>query len=159
MPIRPKFGTITTITITLASLANNAARESDAINNESDLAFDVEIYLAIKLAVGAPAGDKKIYLYAYGSVDGTNYTDNATGVNAAITLRSPTNLYRIAEIATPDSGAVTYKGIIASIANSMGGGVLPSKWGIVVENKTGLAFDATEGNHTKQYKVLQAENV
>lgn len=133
------YGTSTSITCTLDSLANGSARECTAINNGSNLFLDAELYLAIPMASGSPSSDKQINVYFYASEDGTNYTDNATGSDAAVTMRSPTNLFGPFVISVPDSGALTYKAVIPSVAR-MFGGILPRKWGIVVENKTGLAF-------------------
>ena len=144
----------TNITITLGSpLTNGSCRGSVYVDNSANLYEDAEIYLAIKLAAGSPASDKAINVYAYGSVDGTNFTDNALGTDAAITLRVPTNLRHIGTISTPDSGALTYKAVIPSIAAAFGGW-LPKYWGIAVENRTGLSFDSTEGNFTKQYLAI-----
>jgi hypothetical protein len=144
------FGTSTGITCTLASLAQAAARESTALDNTSNLYLDAFVYLAVALQTGSPASDKGVYVYAYGSEDGTNYGDNATGTDAAVTLRAPHNFRLIGFINTPDSGALTYKSPPFSVAAAFGG-LMPRKWGIVVENKTNLTFNATEGNHTKSY--------
>ena len=145
-----QYATSTAMTITLASLATGSARESDAVDNTSNKYLDALVYLAIPLQTGSPGSDKLINVYVYGSEDGTNYTDNATGSNAALTLRSPTNLKQVEAIFTPDSGALTYKSNPISIAKAFGG-VLPRKWGIVVENRTNLTFNATEGNLIKTY--------
>lgn len=146
------YDTSTAITITLASLASSAtaSRESTSIVNTTNLYIDAMVYLAIPLQTGTPANDKAIYVYFYESEDGTNYTDNATGTDAALTLRSPTNLRGPFVISTPDSGALTYKAVIGSVA-SFFGGVMPRKWGIVVNNFTGLTLNATEGNLIKTY--------
>jgi len=138
------------ITCTLASLASGSARECAAVDNSVNLYLDAMVYVALKLATGTPASDKSLYLWFYGSEDGTNVTDNATGTDAALTMRSPTNLHGPFVIATPDAGALTYKKIIPSVA-AFFDGALPKKWGFVVENKSGLALDATETNHTKEY--------
>ncbi len=144
------YGTSTTITISPASLTEGSSRESTALDNTSNKYFDALVYVSIKLQSGSPASDKSIYVYAYGSEDGTNYTDNATGSDAAITLRSPTNLKLIGVIATPDSGALTYKSHPMSVAKAFDG-ILPRKWGIAVQNKTNITLDATGGNHAASY--------
>ena len=149
------YDTSTAITITLASLASSAtaSRESTSIVNTTNLYIDAMVYLAIPLQTGTPANDKAIYVYFYESEDGTNYTDNATGTDAALTLRSPTNLRGPFVISTPDSGSLTYKAVIGSVA-SFFGGVMPRKWGIVVNNFTGLTLNATEGNLIKTYSGI-----
>ena len=148
--VKQAFGSSTGQTQTLASLAQAAAREGTSVDNATNLFLDVFDYHACALQTGTPASDKAIYIYVYGSEDGTNYTDNATGTDAAVTLRSPTNLKLINVIATPDAGALTYKSHPASVAAAFGG-VMPRKWGSVVENKTNLTLSATEGSHTKTY--------
>lgn len=152
------YATSAAITCTLASLAQAAAREGTAIDNTSNLYLDVLVYVAIKLQAGTPGSDKQVIIYAYGSEDGTNYTDNATGSDAAITLRSPTNLRVIGVISTPDAGALTYKSNPMSVATAFGG-LMPRKWGIAVENRTNITFSATEGDHTKSYTGITLTTV
>ena len=148
--IKVNFGTSTAITCTLASLADAGARECTAVDNSTNKYLDAVLYLAIRLVTGTPASDKAIYVWFYGSEDGTNYTDNATGTDAGVTMRSPSNLRGPFVISTPDTGALTYKGVVGSVA-AFFGGTLPRKWGFVIQNKTGLALSATEGDHTKTY--------
>ena len=138
------------ITITLLSLAQAACRGSAAIDNTTNKFKDAIVYLGIPILTGTPASDKVINVYAYGSEDGTNYDDNALGTDAAITLRVPTNLKLLGQIATPDGGALTYKKTFR-VAWAFDG-VLPPKWGIAVENRTNLAFNATEANIIKLYR-------
>jgi hypothetical protein len=40
--------------------------------------------------------------------------------------------------------------VIGSIASAFGG-IMPRKWGFVIQNFTGQVLDATEGNHQKTY--------
>lgn len=140
------------ITITLASLATGGARECTAIDNSTNKYLDAMVYLAFNIGAGTPGSDKAIYVWFYGSEDGTNYTDNATGSDAAVTMRSPTNLVGPFVVSAP-TASVTYKVVIASVA-AFFGGVLPYKWGFVIENKTNIALSSTEGDHTKEYKGI-----
>lgn len=137
------------ITITLASLASASARECTAVDNSGNLYLDALVYLALKLPSGTIAGNKAVYVWFYGSEDGTNYTTNATGTDAAVTMDSPSNLRGPFIIVTPAQSR-TYKAIIP-VAQFFGG-ILPAKWGFVIENQSGIAFDSTEGNHTKEYR-------
>ncbi len=148
--IKQPWGTSTAITITLASLAEGAARECLAVDNTTDKFLDALVQINIKLQAGTPASEKQIRLYVYGSEDGTDFTDNATGADAAITLRSPTNLVEVKPIQAPDAGGVLWKSHPINIAAAFGG-VMPRKWGIVVLNKTNIAFSVTEGDHSKTY--------
>lgn len=145
-----------TITITLASLANAGQRESTAIDNTTNKYLDALVMLKMKThASSASTGDKAIYVYAYGTVDnGTTYTDTATGSDAAITLTSPPNMRLLGVINAP-TAATTYKGGPWSVA-AVFGGILPAKWGIVVENKTGFSLDATGGSFVAQYQGIQS---
>lgn len=133
------FGSSTPLTITLDTLADSAARECTAVDNTTNLYQDVLVSLSIPLATGTPVNFQALYVYAYASEDGTNYGDNATGSDAALTMRVPTNLRNIGGIQTPTSGGLTWKSHPMSVARAFGG-VLPRKWGIVVQNLTGLAF-------------------
>lgn len=153
--IKQAFGSSTALTLTLASLADDTARECTAIDNASNLFLDALVYVAVKLAAGSPANEKAIYIWAYGSEDGTNYTDNATGSDAALTMRSPSNFKLLGVIQCPASGELTYKSHPMSVAQAFGG-VMPRKWGIVVENQTALAFSATEGDHDYNYTGVYA---
>jgi hypothetical protein len=140
--IKEALGSSTAITITLNSLASSATagREATAIDNSSNLYLDALVTAILKIAAGTPANDKCAYIYAYASEDGTNYTDNATGSDAAITLRDPTCLRLIAVVPMP-AASVTYKAIF-SVAQAFGG-VLPRKWGIAVRNYCGIALDSS----------------
>lgn len=141
------------ITITLASLGNNAARESTVIDWTSDLSPDALIMLKIKSGASSTTSNGYANIYAYGTVDnGTTYSDNVTGTDAAITLVVPPNLRLIGQINIV-ANATTYKSAVFSVAAAFGG-VMPAKWGIVVENKCGGAFDATGGNHAALYQAV-----
>ena len=145
--IKQAFGTSTSITITLNSLASSATagRESTAIDNSSDLFLDALVTVILNVGAGTIANDKCAYVYAYGSEDGTNLTDNATGSDAAITLNAPTNLRLVHVIAMP-TASLTYKAVF-SIAAAFGG-VLPRKWGIVVRNYCGIALNSSGNSAT-----------
>lgn len=150
--IKLAFGTASQpITCSLApggtGLANGNSRESTAINNTVDLFLDALLYLAIK--VGTVANERVIKVYFYGSEDGTNYTYNATGSDASITLTAPVNLRGPFLIQCPTS-SVTYK-VVVSVAQFFDG-IMPAKWGIVITNSSGASLDTTEGNHTKEYR-------
>lgn len=153
--LKIEFAASTSITVTLASLATGSARECAVIDNSTNKYSDAMVYLALKLQTGTPASDKSIYVWFYGSEDGTNYTDNASGSDAALTMRSPTNLRGPFVISIPDSGGLTYKAVIGSVA-AFFGGVLPRKWGLVVQNQTNVTFSATEGDHAKSYTGIYA---
>ena len=143
------------ITITIASLANNGARESTVIDNSSNLFL---VQLKIKSGGSGTSATGFVNVYAYATADGgTTYGEGATGSDAAITLTSPTNL-RLIGVMNIVANATTYKSNAFSVAAAFGG-VLPEKWGIVIENKTGGTLDATGGNHSAFYQGIQAQVV
>jgi hypothetical protein len=151
--IKVAYGSSTNITCTLASLASSATvgRESTAIDNTSNLYVDAIVQIVCAFQSGTPANDETVYIFAYGSEDGTTYTDNATGSDASITLRQPPAARLIGTIPVPDSGGLTYEGQPMRVAPAFGGMGLPRKWGIIILNYTGVTFHATEGNHSKTY--------
>lgn len=145
--LKAEYGASASLTITLNSLASAGARESAVIDNTTNKYFDAHVSVVVDLAAGTPASDKAVYVYAYGSEDGTNYQDNVTGADAAVTLRSPTNLRLIGVINVPDSGGLSYRSAPMSVAAAFGG-ILPRKWGIVVQNLSGLALETTGNSAT-----------
>jgi hypothetical protein len=157
--IKAKYGTSNqTITLTLASLANSSSRASTVVDNSSNLFLDALVSLNIKTGASGTASTGYVSVYAYGTSDGgTNYTEGATGSDAAITLVSPTNLVLIGLINCV-ANATTYKSGPMSVARAFGG-VLPEKWGLVVTNSTGGALDSTESNHLKIYQGVLAQSV
>ena len=134
-------------TITLASLASGSARESLVYDNSASLYLDVHVHATCVLATGSPSGDAAIYFYAYSIVEdgvgGSFYSDNATGADAALTMRNPTNLKPIYVLGTPTAGGLTYRTPAIPLVPAFG--FVPRKFGIVVENKSGLAL-ASSGN-------------
>lgn len=145
--VQTAYATPTTLTITLTSLASSATagRESTAVDNGTTLYLDALVQVKTKLAAGTPANDKAIYVYAYGSVDGTTFPDTVTGVNAAITLNDPTQLRLIGVINATTSAQVCLSEPM-SVAQAFGG-ILPETWGIVVRNYSGVALSSTAGDH------------
>lgn len=161
--IKSKYGTSNqAIVCSLApagvGLANNGARASTAVDNTTNLFLDALVFLNIKSGAAGTLATGTVNVYAYGTSDGgTNYTEGATGTDAAITLVSPTNL-KLIGIINVVAVATTYKSGPFSVAAAFGG-VLPDHWGIVIENKSGGAFDTTEGNHLKVYQGVLAQTV
>ena len=150
--IKQEYGTSTAIVIGLGSLASSqdAGRESTAVDNGTNKYIDALVMVRIQLQAGTPAADRAVYVYAYGSEDNTNFTDNATGADAAITLTNPPNSKLVATIVCPDAGGLVYESQPFGIAKAFDW-MLPRKWGIIVRNNTNVAFHATAGNHVCTY--------
>ena len=133
------------ITCTITSLTNTSAQQSAAIDNTSNVFQDALVMVKVKSAGSSTSTSGVVNVYAYGTADaGTSYSDSATGSNAAITLTSPPNMRLIGQINVV-ANSTTYIGGPFSVAAAFGG-ILPQKWGIVVENKSGATLDASTGN-------------
>lgn len=157
--VKLAFGTeAQAITCTMASLASSATagREGTAIDNTSNLYLDALVMLVVALQAGTPANDKAVYVYGAGTVDAATpqWPDAFTGTDAAITFNSPANARLLGTVYAPTS-AGTFKGGPWSMA-SLHGGTLPEKWSIAVQNYTGIALHATEGNHKKLFQGVYA---
>lgn len=144
------------ITITLAGLAASATvgRESTVIDNTVDRFLDVLVQ--VKVEVGVVLAPKQILVFAYASVDGTGYTELATGVDAGYTRRDPTSLVFLGAIPVP-TASVIYKSRPFSLAQAFG--AMPAKWGIVVFNDSGVALSADAGDNAAVYQGIFATTV
>jgi len=143
---KPSYGTSVALTTTaLQTLASAALAgwQSDAIDNASALALAILIRVKAVMAAGSPANDKTIYVYIYQSEDGTNFDDNATGAEGALTRRDPTNMQLIGTIAVPTSGGLTYEKVFHFVPP-----VMPRKWGVYINNFTGVAFASAVVSYT-----------
>lgn len=157
-----KYAASASITCTLASLTSSTTvgRGSAVIDNTSNLYADVMVTLGIMTSAGTQAAvDKACYIYLYGSEDGVVYNGSsaeAEGSDASLTFDSPTNLRGPYVLSCPSS-STTYRLVIGSVASSFGG-VMPRKWGVVVQNYSGLLLNATESNHQKTYTGITYTN-
>src|ERR1700724_597865 len=149
--IKGKYGTNNqTITVTIASLANNTARQSTEIDNTTNVFFDALVSVKVKSAAAATSATGTVNVYAFGTTDGgTTRTETAGASDAAITLTVPPNARFIGAFNVV-ANAVTYPAGPFSVAAAFGG-VLPDHWGIIIENKSGATLDATGGNHLATY--------
>ena len=154
--IKPLFSTKTSITITLASLANNGIASCTALDNSSNLYDDALVQLKIKTGAASTGSGVPINVYAYASADGgTTYPDGAgTNTSSGVTT---TQLRLLGQIIV-SANATTYISDPMSVAAAFGG-VLPEHWGIVIENKSGGSLDSTEGNHDKFFMGVQLQVV
>lgn len=152
--VKAKYGTEgQSITITLNTLGNAAQRESNSVDNNSNLFRDAMVMVKVKNhATSAPTGDKAVYFYVWGTVDvaGSLFPDQVTGSDAAITIDNPTHLKPLGTVLFT-AAAQTKKAGPWSVAAAFGGR-LPQKWGIVADNRTGFTLDTTEGNFAKEYQ-------
>lgn len=157
--IKQKFGTNgQALTLTIASLTNNSARQSTEVDNGTNVYMDALFMLKVKSASSSTSSTGYVNVWAYATVDqGTTRTEGAGASDAAITLASPSNL-RLIGVLNVVANSTTYIGGPWSIAAAFGG-VLPERWGIVIENKTGATLDSTAGNHSALWQGVYGQTV
>lgn len=148
-----KFSSATSLTLTSANLASSATAGwmSAVVDNSTNLYLDALVSIELAAVNTAPANHKRIYLFAYGLVDtaGSAYTSTGaatpSGSVGTITFPDITTL----EIVAPLLGAVPYP--VINVANNGGpfsvarcfGGTLPSKWGVLMLNYSGMTLNVT----------------
>lgn len=160
----PLLGTPTAMTIGLSTgpLASDtnlvAGRESTAVDNSTADAIDFMV--GGKVTTGtSPTANRQIEVWAYGSYDGTSYGGGATGSDANLTPQGSqkTGLRLLVIIPTSSTSNQTYTWGPYSIANAFGG-LVPYKWGIWIVHNTGVALNATAGNHEVKYTSVKYES-
>jgi hypothetical protein len=131
------------ITITLASLADDATAVSSTIDNTTTKYVSADIQ--VKIRTGAtPASPLTVTVKLLRSVDGgTNFDDS--GDNAEIL-----GIFTVTDTASTD--------YIFSIDTS-NKGILPARWKLAVTNTTGDAFDSTGGNFYAKFTGKKFEIV
>ncbi len=141
----------TAITLTLTSLANGSWRQSTAVDNTANLYLDVLVGGSVQTGT-TPTADATIDIYAYGQYDGSGeYTAGASGSDAAYTADGEETLLRyVTSIIVDATSDQDYEWGPVAIASCFGG-VMPQRWGLVVENNTGASLNATGTNNETLY--------
>ncbi len=143
------------LTLTLASLASAGARASTKIDNTSNLFLDLLFQLKVKSGGSGTSASGFVNIYAVGSADGgSSFPEGASGTDGGVTLTVPTNARLIGSMNVV-ANTTTYTSETMNVAAAFGG-VLPAFTVIIVENQTGHALDATEGNHAYFYQGVYA---
>jgi len=145
-PITANFGSSTALTITLASLASSTAgvgRQSNLVDNTTDLGQMIRVYF--KITTGTSPTDNKtinFYLITADAPSSANIiTDGAGTTDASLTIQSAPLVQSITTLSTSDK---TYQGSFL-IRN-------PGKaWAICVVHDTGANLNATGSNHSLRY--------
>jgi hypothetical protein len=143
------------LTITLASLATSstlvAGRESTAVANTSNLYLDYK--LSGKITTGtSPSAAKSIEVWVVPTINDTpTYPDVFDGTDSAETVTSAgaaSGYLKLGAVMNVDATTsdVAYAFGPFSVA-SLFGGVCPRKFVIFVTHNTGVALNATGGNH------------
>lgn len=146
--IRQKLDTVATITITLASLASAAFRQSTMILNASQRPGAL---IQVRVTVGTtPVAGSAINIYLLRG-NGSGYRTDGAGAADAVLVPpgGVPNAKLLGSIFVPvaTSNVQYFKDIDTLQA---GAGILGVEWGILIENATGVALNATAGNHVCQ---------
>ena len=159
------------LTITLASLASGSAgvytagRESTAVDNTTNL--DLDHLLSGKITLGtSPTASRSINVYAYANLSSSSgtpsYPDVLDGTDSDETFTSAnvqnSAVKFVASMTTDATSDRSYYFGPVSVA-SLFGGSLPKFWGVFVAQDSGVALNATAGNHKLSYERIQAQSV
>lgn len=138
-----------TITITAATLANDVARESSQVVSDTTVVLnDYRITVKPTLVAGSTSGLRLVYVWVKTSSNGTNWDGNATSSDANITLDNPHQF--VPGVVIPFLAGGVARGGSFSLKEACGGSI-PRNWGIIIENRTGLAFSACAVECSKEY--------
>ena len=154
--ILKKYGSKTTITAAVASLASDtnllAGIESSIIDNTTD-GFD-DILLSGKSTTGtSPTASRQIEVWAV-AWDGVNWPDVFDGTTSGETITSSdiknSICKPVAIMSTNATSDRTYHFTGVSLRTAFSG-ELPSKVVLFIVHNTGVALNATAGNHEFSY--------
>jgi hypothetical protein len=157
--IRWKYGTTGTITASVASLASDtnllAGIESAPVDNRTD-GFEDHI-LSGKFTTGtSPTASRQIEIWAV-AWDSNAWPDVFDGTSSAETITSAdiknALCKAVAVLPTNNTSDRTYSFTGVSM-KTVFGGVLPSQYVLFVVHNTGVALNATAGNHELRYQGI-----
>ncbi len=149
--ILAEHGASTAMTITVASLASSTAgvgRQSTLIDN-TDNAQIVHVFFRITTGT-SPTADRSIRFYLIRGDDPASSnirTDNAGATDAGLTVVTADQVYGVVTDATSDKA---YRGSFTLYNPG-------PEWGIAVVHDTGVALNATGGNHAMRYVIENQE--
>ena len=154
-----RYGTSTVITNAVASLASDtnllAGYESAIIDNATD-GFE-DIILSGKRTTGtSPTASRQIEIWAV-AWDSNAWPDVFDGTSSAETITSAdiknALCKAVAVLPTNNTSDRTYSFTGVSM-KTVFGGVLPSQYVLFVVHNTGVALNATAGNHELRYQGI-----
>lgn len=152
-----KYGSTTTITAAIASLASDtnllAGLESSIVDNTTD-GFE-DIILSGKATTGtSPTASRQIEVWAV-AWDSSAWPDVFDGTSSAETITSAdikgALCKAVAIMPTNNTSDRTYSFTGVS-AKQVFGGVLPSRFILFITHNTGVNLNATAGNHEFRYQ-------
>lgn len=149
----PAYGTRATVTISPASIANGAYRESTEIDNSSTLAVDGMLHGVVTTGTSPVAGNT-ISIFVSGSDGTTARPGNLTGTDSTITPAGEQTQFVLAAVIPVDAtNNHAYEYFIGGLA-ALFGGMMPKKFSVIILNSSGAALNATGGNHSLFYTPI-----
>lgn len=152
-----------TITCSVASLASSstfvAGQEGTAVDNATNKYDDA--LLSGQVTVGTtPTINTQILIYVFSALDDTpTWPDVMDGTDSAETLTSVgvgAGFLKLATALTVDSTTSNRAYAFGQISvAALFGGVLPRNWSVFVTHNTGVALNATGGNHFFKYTGIK----
>ncbi len=146
--INAEHNTPVTMTITLASLAEAGARQSDMVNN-NDNGQMIRVFFKVTTGT-SPTDNKTIEFYLLTADKHTTpniITDGAGASDAGITINTA---QQINIVSTDNVSDKEYEG--SFLIRNPG-----ASWGIAVKNNTGVILNSTGGNHQMTYVIENQE--
>ncbi|HEY4133515.1 MAG TPA: hypothetical protein VGM50_23045 [Gemmatimonadaceae bacterium] len=144
------YGTFATLALALASVANAAGCQSDAVDNTTTLALDYALRIPKTQLTGAGAGTLDLYL-ARLITSGPTYVDGASGTSGSFTAANLKNAKLIDRVQM--NGATSVSWGCDSLRQAIGIEI-PNLWTIIAINNGGAAMNATSTNHLLEVMAL-----
>lgn len=150
--IKDKFGTSTALTVTIASLANLAGRQSTLVDNTTARYQDLLLFVNVKTA-NSPNAYSTVEVYLIRSDnDATEHRDDGAGTaDAALTPLNAQMIGSLRSSSAPGTGEALKGSFLVHRPGP--------EWGVAIFNRTGQALDATGSNHWVRYAGLNPEVV
>jgi hypothetical protein len=146
-----------TITCTLSSLANASYQQSAVIDNTTNKYIDAFVSGSIQVGTSPTAG-ATIEIFAYGYDGNALYTAGCSGSNEAYTADGEEDeLIYVTSITVDTTSDQDYVWGPVLLARKFGG-CLPSKWGLVFKNSTGVTTHVTGTNNITRYQGVKFDN-
>lgn len=150
--IKDKLGTSAALTITLASLADGAGRQSTLVDNGTTRFQEILVYVKCKMGSSAPNANSivEVYLLRGDKDAGTEHlSDGAGTTDAALTPLNAQLVGALRNKTSPAAGDLLYGEFLIHRPGP--------KWGIAVFNRTGISLDSTGSNHWVRYVGVNPE--
>lgn len=150
------------LTITLASLASATSkltgRESTAVSNTTNKYIDALV--GGKITTGTtPTTGKTIEIWVYGAVNDTpTYPDVLDGTDSDETFGDDGSKFaalKLAKVINTDATSDQSYWVAPFSVAQLFGGVMPTHWGLWITHDTGVALNATAGNHEFKYTGIR----